>query len=140
MNRITKLKICDWSLLIITAATLASGIQLESMGAEAPQSWVGVHIAVCTLFMGLCAWHIQLHFNRSNWFARFSKVKSPVTRALWWVGLLTLLTGIIAAIRWIASPGHSPIGGIHGKIGFLMILIAMGHIVKRIKFFKNRKK
>lgn len=35
---------------------------------------------------------------------------------------------------------HSPIGGVHGKIGFFMIILAIGHICKRIKFFKSNKK
>jgi hypothetical protein len=54
---------------------------------------------------------------------------------LWWISLFTLATGMAASLDWLASRVHGPIGAIHGKIGFLMILLVVGHIVKRMKFF-----
>ncbi|MDE5916290.1 MAG: hypothetical protein K2G71_06930, partial [Duncaniella sp.] len=61
------------------------------------------------------------------------------TRILWWVSLATLITGVIASIHWLVTFTHSPIGGIHGKLGFLMIIFSVLHISKRIKFFKSKK-
>lgn len=46
-----------------------------------------------------------------------------------------LATGLAASLDWLGSGIHGPIGAIHGKIGFLMILLVIGHIVKRKKFF-----
>lgn len=136
MRTLTKLRLCDWLLLIMTLAVIASAIQLEILSGTSA-AWVWVHIILCLFFMGMCAWHIQLHFHKSNWFAKIRKQKSPVTRLLWWMSLLTLLTGIIASIRWIVTDAHGPIGAVHGKIGFLMVILAVGHLLKRKKFFSR---
>lgn len=141
MKKITKLRICDWSLLVVTVAILISGIQLEVTDC-AGMVPVWIHIVIGLLFMAGIAYHIFLHFGKSDWFARFRMQKSQFTRILWWVWLLTLVSGIVACIHWSVTYAHSPIGGIHGKIGFIMVAMAVGHICKRIKFFKgqNRKK
>ena len=138
MKKILKLKICDWGLLFMTVAMLVSGIQLEATDSRGVTS-VWVHIAVGILFFTLVAYHIFLHFGKSNWFSKFSKQKNQYTRVLWWVSLVTLISAGIAFIHWVTSFTHSPIGGVHGKLGFLMIILAIGHICKRIKFFKSKK-
>lgn len=137
MKKIIRLKICDWSLLILAVAILVSGIQLETTHSTGLTS-VWIHIAVGILFMGMATYHIFLHFGYSNWFTKINKQKSPVTRILWWISLITLITGIIALAHWLTTFTHAPIGGAHGKSGFLMILLSSGHIINRIKFFKRR--
>ncbi|MDE6577787.1 MAG: hypothetical protein K2J82_02320 [Muribaculaceae bacterium] len=136
MNKKEKLKILNVGLLPMTLAILASGIQLELTESSGTGS-VWTHIGIGIVFMTMVVYHIYMHFGNSNWFARFSKLKSQFTRILWWVSLITLFSGVIAMIHWFVSQEHSPIGGIHGKIGFLMILMAIFHIGKRIKFFKG---
>lgn len=138
MKKIKKLKICNWSLIFFTVAILISGIQLEATH-SAGLSSVWIHIVIGLLFMGMVSTHIYLHFGKSNWFSKFHRLPSQVTRILWWVSLLTLLTGIIAMIHWIGTFSHAAIGGVHGKLGFLMVAVSIGHIIKRIKFFKNTK-
>ncbi|MDE6497441.1 MAG: hypothetical protein K2L21_02145 [Muribaculaceae bacterium] len=138
MKKITHLRLCNRLLLLLTAAMLASGIQLEASDCEVSLA-VYVHIAVGLVFFSLVARHIYLHFGRSNWFARFSKQKNHYTRVLWWVTLAAFISGTAACLHWLASPEHSPLGGIHGKIGFVMILLAAGHIIKRFKFFRVKK-
>ncbi len=134
MKSIAKLRICDWSLIVLTTGALFSGIQLELLSGSS-YFWIWVHIGLSLLFLGICIWHIQLHFKSSNWFIRFKNLKSHVTKMLWWISLFTLATGMAASLDWLASGVHGPIGAIHGKIGFLMILLVVGHIVKRMKFF-----
>ncbi len=136
VKKIVKLKICNWTLLVLTIAILISGIQLEATQSSGIVA-VWIHIVIGVLFMALVGYHIFLHFGERNWFSLFAKQKSPVTRILWWLSLLTLITGIIAVIHWLATFTHSIIGGIHGKLGFLMIIFSIGHICKRIKFFKR---
>ena len=138
MKKITKLKFCNWSLLVATVAVLISGVQLEVSHSSGNLS-VWLHIIIGLLFMGLVAIHIFLHFGISNWFAKFSKLKSQATRVLWWMTLLTLLTGIATAVRWIMTYTHTPLGGIHGKLGFLMIILSIFHIANRVYFFKRKK-
>lgn len=138
MKKLTKLKICNWSLLQLTLAILTSGIQLEVTHSSGYTS-VWLHIIVGMLFMIMSAYHIFLHFDKNNWFAKFHKQKNQVTRILWWVSLATFITGVMASIHWLVTFTHSPIGGIHGKLGFLMIIFSVLHISKRIKFFKSKK-
>ena len=139
MKKITKLKICNWSLLSLTIAILISGIQLEATHSIGLTS-VWIHILIGVLFIGMVAYHVYLHFGRCNWFSKFRKQKSQVTRILWWVALVTLVSGVAAMIHWITTFTHAPIGGVHGKFGFLMIILSIGHIAKRIKFFRSKKK
>lgn len=137
MKKITKLKICDWSLLILTIAILTSGIQLEATHSSGLTS-VWIHIITGLSFAYLVAYHIYLHFGNSNWFSKIHNQKNQLTRILWWVSLITFITGIIALVHWLTTFNHAPIGGVHGKLGFLMVLLSMGHIIKRIKFFKRK--
>ena len=139
MKKSTKLKICNWSLLALTVAILISGIQLEATHSNGLTP-VWIHILIGVLFMGMATYHVYLHFGNSNWFSKFRKQKSQVTRILWWVALVTLITGIVAMIHWVTTFTHAPIGGVHGKLGFLMIILSIGHIAKRIKFFKGKKR
>lgn len=134
MTKKTKLKICDITLLPLTLLMLASGVQLEVMHGGG-LVWLIVHIILGLIFMGFVGWHIFLHFGSSDWFARFHKLKSQFTRILWWVGLLTLVSGIAVIFQWCIHFGHSPLGGIHGKLGFLMILLIIFHVAKRYNFY-----
>lgn len=138
MKKAIKLKICNLSLLPLTIAIPASGIQLEATHSDGLTP-VLIHIVVGLLFMSFAIYHVYLHFGKSNWFSKMRRQKSPVTRILWWVALITLITGVIATIHWLSTFTHSPIGGVHGKFGFLMIILAIGHICKRIKFFRQNK-
>ncbi|MDE5905650.1 hypothetical protein, partial [Duncaniella sp.] len=47
--------------------------------------------------------------------------------------------GVAAMIHWVTTFTHSSIGGVHGKLGFLMIILSIGHIARRIKFFNSKK-
>jgi len=139
MKKIQKLKLCNWCLLPVTIAMLVSGIQLEATGSRGITS-VWIHIAIGIIFAVLICYHIFLHFGKSNWFKKFSKQKSPVTRILWWVALATFITAIVSTVHWVQSFTHASIGGVHGKLGFLMIILSIGHICKRIKFFTPLKR
>ena len=137
MKKIVKLKTCNRSLLILTICILFSGIQLEVIHSNS-LTLVWIHIIVGLLFMSFITYHIFLHFDYCNWFAKFHNLKNQFTRILWWVSLLTLITGIIASVHWLVTFAHAPIGGVHGKLGFLMILLSAAHIIKRFKFFKRK--
>ena len=135
MKKSLKLKICDWSLLALTVAILASGIQVEATGGT-PVWTVWLHIAIGAVFMVLSGWHIRLHFGKSNWFTRFHRQKNRVTRILWWVTLATLASAIVATTHWLGTFTHGHTGAVHGKLGFLMIILSVCHIVARIRFFR----
>lgn len=71
------------------------------------------------------------HYRRSNWYARFARNRKAVPRILWWVFLLTVVSGIVATILWLDGGRHSHIGAVHGKIGFLMVLMAIIHVARK---------
>ena len=137
MKKITKLRHCNWGLLVASAAIFISGLQLEVIHSSGDLS-VWIHIIIGSLFMRLVVTHLYLHFGKSNWFAKFSNLKSRATRILWWVTILTLITGIATSVRWILTNTHTPLGGIHGKLGFLMIILSIFHIIDRLNFFKRK--
>ena len=138
MKKIIKLTLCNWNLLIASGAVLISGIQLELIHCSSRLS-VWLHIIIGLLFMGLVGAHIFLHFGKSDWFAKFNHIKSRTTRIMWWTTIITLITGLATSVRWIVTNAHSPLGGIHGKLGFLMIILSIFHIVNRFYFFKSKR-
>lgn len=139
MKKIQKLKVCNWSLVILAVAIMLSGLQLEVTDSSGFTS-VWIHIIIGVLFMVMVFYHLFLHYGFSNWYSRILKQKSHVTRILWWISLLSLITGVVACVHWLGTFSHSHIGGVHGKLGFMMIILSIGHIVKRISFFKNKKR
>ena len=136
MTKVQKLKICDWTLAILLPIVLASSIQLEATSSSGIFPVI-LHIIVALPFICLIVWHIFLHFQWKKWLTKFSNLKVP-TRILWWLYILALVSGIVAFIHWLIESRHSTLGGIHGKIGFLMIALAIGHTIKRIKFFRRK--
>ncbi|MDE6300247.1 MAG: hypothetical protein K2M19_00840 [Muribaculaceae bacterium] len=139
MKKSEKLRLCNRILLLLVVVMLLSAVQLEFTHSSGV--WpVWVHIGLGCLFMAVIAVHIYLHFGRSDWFAKFRKQKSVVTRILWWLTVIVALSGLVAFAHWLASGVHAPIGGVHGKIGFLMLAFALGHIIKRFRFFLARQR
>lgn len=125
-------KLCNRSLGCVLILMLASGIQLEVTSGR--YTWtVWVHIILGILLTILSAYHIFLHYRKSNWFTRFAGNRNAVTRILWWVFLLTVITGIAATVIWIDCHCHSHIGAIHGKLGFLMVIVAIIHVLRHKK-------
>lgn len=135
MNTASRLKLCSRSLGCVLVIMLISGIQLEATSGQYAWS-VWLHIVLGILLTILSAYHIFLHYRKSNWFARFAKNRNTVTRVLWWAFLLTAVSGLAATIIWLDGNRHSHLGAIHGKIGFLMVLIATIHVVRH----KRKKK
>lgn len=135
MTKKNRLKICNWSLLITTVAILASGLQLEFTCCHYAFGIAWFHIITGIIFLCLIIWHLQLHFGWRNLLSRLRKQKSALTRTLTIVFLLMTVSAAIATYHWLDFHHHSPIGGIHGKIGFLMIILVICHTLKRVKFF-----
>lgn len=134
MNR---LKICNRFLGLTLILILASGIQLEvTSGRYAWSVWV--HIILGLVLTALAFYHIFLHYRKSNWFARFAKNRNTSTRILWWVFLLTAVSGLAATVGWVGDNVHSPLGAVHGKIGFLMVVVAIVHVARHLRAKRRR--
>lgn len=139
MKKITKLIVCDWLLLVFTIAMLVSGLQLE-VNPYRDQIWVWLHIIIGIFFVGFILWHLSLHHNPMQRAVRRKKHhhggKLPVPAIFF---LLTLLSSVIVTFHWIGTYTHSTIGGIHGKIGFLFMVVIAFHVRKNIRFYARRK-
>lgn len=136
MKKITKLKICAWVLAALTVVMLASGIQLEINPAGLPL-WVWLHIVFGTAFFVLIFWHLALNRPAVRMMWRKPKINQP-KKGTRWLGaffLLTLISAVIATVHWCINPGHSTIGGIHGKIGFVFIVMVIVHTCRHSGFF-----
>jgi hypothetical protein len=136
MKKITKLRICDVALLALTLIMLVSGIQLEA-DPRGERLWVWCHIALGSLYVGFLLWHISLH-RRAGGPRRPAKM--PISRLNRWLGVffaLMLISAIVATSHWIGSYVHATPGGIHGKIGFVFLLIGFIHLRKNFRFYKS---
>lgn len=116
---------------------LASSLKLELHWNGAAFVWI--HIAVGLTFFLLIVWHLQLHFQWKGWLRKLIHPKAPLTRWMAIFGALALITSIAATTQFLINSTHSPIGGWHGKIGLLFIVLIIIHILKRIKFYKREK-
>lgn len=137
MTKANKLRLCDRALLCVMVGMLASSVQLEATGSRSIP-WVWLHVVVGCVFFSNIIWHLYLHFGWTGWINRFRKQKSPVTRVLAIVGALTVVSAVAASFHWVDSYIHSPLGAVHGKLGFLFVAIAVGHTLKRIRFYRSR--
>ena len=136
MKKATQLKTCNYTLLFLTIAALASSIQLEATHSQGIRP-VWLHTIVCLAFMITVVWHLYLHFKWNAWIKRLRSQKSHVTKWLAIFSFLTVITAIVTFIHWGTTYEHSPIGGVHGKLGFAFLALSIGHTIKRIKFLKK---
>lgn len=133
-TKLSRLRKCDWALIVISILILASGIQLDATGGS-HALWVWWHIIIGCLFFAGIVWHLYLHFRWKSWLERLRKSGRRATAWLATFAALTLISGLAATILWIIHPAHSHLVAIHGKIGFLMLLLVIGHTIKRRKFY-----
>ena len=85
----------------------------------------------------LVLWHLYLHFGTKQWLQKLKKLKSHVTGKLFYIYLIAFISGLIALPQWLIHASHTTIGGVHGKLALIFIIVAIGHAIKRIKWFKK---
>lgn len=131
--KITKILLIDWCLLPLSILSFFTGLELHLAGHgnshETWHNWAVVHIAASLLFLVAGACHIKTH---SKWYRSLLKNglgrKSKTTLVISIVFVATVITGI--ALLGVEG-ANSGIGLWHYKIGLLMGLFAIIHIVKR---------
>ena len=132
MKPAVKLKVCNRWLGCVLLLMLISGIQLEVTSGQ--YLWpVWAHIILGMVLTVLSLYHIFLHYRFGNWFSRFATHRNSATRILWWIFQLTAVSGVAATVIWLDGHEHSHLGAIHGKIGFLMVVLAVIHIARHIR-------
>lgn len=142
MEKIKKLRLCDLLLMPITILVLLSSIQMEACGGEGlfrlPFSfWMYLHCILGTLMFVLIVEHLYLHFGKSKWLTKVKGLKRQ-TKWLCTIFAILLVISVVAFVRIIVLTAHSPIGAVHGKIGFLFLLLCIWHTAKRWKWIKKQ--
>jgi amino acid transporter len=94
------------------------------------------HLVVCFSLMGLSFVHIKAHYGKlSNWKNALSKGRNH-TKWVLAFAVLAIVTGVVSTVTYF-SHGHTPLGGVHGKIALVSLLLMTGHLVKRFNRLKN---
>lgn len=137
----SQLTIINLSLIGLLILTVASSVILEYTGGKdlpllRSGALVIIHVAVTLALMLLSYLHIKAHFGAiRQWRERFHKTKKQ-NRWLFRATIITFLSGLIATVTYFLK-GHTPFGGIHGKVGYVALLIMLLHLIHRRKWLKN---
>ncbi len=137
MRKGERLRLCDWLLLPMCVLMLVSSVQLE--GWWLGMGFVWIHVVLGMSFFSLIGWHLQLHYGWSNWLLRLMRQRVVSTRWLTVFGVLTLLSAFVATGHVLSKWQHSSIGGVHGKLGFVMLCFVGWHVWMRLRFYKGRR-
>lgn len=129
--------VIDWTLIPLFVLTAYTGIELHVHGSnhELWYNWAIFHILASFLFFTTAIFHVTTHWG---WYKGFIKngigKKSKVTLCLSAIFAFIAITGIILLN---IDDVNSPIGLWHYKIGILMSIISIGHILKRIPILRK---
>lgn len=129
----TKILLIDWYLLPLSVLSFFTGLELHLAGHgdshEIWQNWAIAHIVTSLLFLVAGVYHINTH---GKWYRFLLKERTErekqTTIAISIVFAATVITGMCLLVIENANSG---IGLWHYKIGLLMGLVAVIHIVKR---------
>lgn len=135
-----KLYVVNVLLAVIAILVFASSLLIEILhGADwlgmANHFWVALHAMFGILMAVLVFAHLRLNWARvSAWLTRFKKSPNKVTKALVILSIVAFVSGFAAIFTFFTS-GHGPVGGIHGKLALVFLIIGIGHFIKRIKWY-----
>lgn len=128
-------------LLVMLVPALVSSLLQEFLGG-ADMHYVTnnmltiIHLIVCVpmlLFVGV---HLWANCGKiTQWFAKIRRQKAQI-QWLFWLSVLTFVSGVAAMVVYF-SHGHTPVGGIHGKLGFVALALMIWHTYRRLKWYKK---
>lgn len=129
-----KIFVIDWILIFVFVLSAFSGIGLHIAGHgskhELWHSWAVFHVLTSFLFFMTVVSHIVTHWR---WYRGMTRngigTKSKITVTLSVLFLLVSVTGIILLG---VNGANSNIGQWHYKIGIVITVLSVGHILKRI--------
>lgn len=135
-----QLLICNRALLVLFPVEVSGGILLENLHGQPfcgldMAVWTWWHVLLSIAMVVLVVWHLWLNWNKvGQWYKRLKKHRSKTFQCTAVIFLLTVLTGVAAFTFWL-SHGHTGLGGIHGKIGFVCAFLLLWHIVGHRKWY-----
>lgn len=131
--------VIDWILIVVFIVSAISGFGLHVAGHgsshEIWHNWAVFHVLGSILFLIVVIFHVATHLE---WYKGIIKKgigsKSKVTAILSVIFLLLSVTGL--ALLGINGT-NSLLGLWHYKIGVITIVIALGHVIKRLPVFRK---
>lgn len=131
--------VIDWILIVVFIVSAISGFGLHVAGHgsshEIWHNWAVFHVLGSILFLIAVIFHVAMHLE---WYKGIIKKrigsKSKVTAVLSVIFLLLSVTGL--ALLGI-NGANSLLGLWHYKIGVITIVIALGHVIKRLPVFRK---
>lgn len=132
-----QLKICNWSLILLSVWMLASALQLEITGGESV-AWVWIHIMIGIAITAFAIWHLALHYH-TRWSRLFTRQTRPKVKFMTLFLALSAITGIIATAQWMSECCHTHLGAIHGKLGFIFLLLAITHGLHYKRYYLKKR-
>lgn len=130
--------VIDWILIVVFIVSAISGFGLHVAGHgsshEIWHNWAVFHVLGSILFLIAVIFHVAMHLE---WYKVIKKgigSKSKVTAVLSVIFLLLSVTGL--ALLGINGT-NSLLGLWHYKIGVITIVIALGHVIKRLPVFRK---
>lgn len=97
-----------------------------------------IHLVICLPMLLFVCVHLWANCgNMAQWFAKIRRQKWQ-TQWLFWLSVLTFVSGVAAMVVYF-SHGHTPVGGIHGKLGFGALALMVWHTCKRLKWYQKNK-
>lgn len=131
--------VIDWILIVVFIVSAISGFGLHVAGHgsshEIWHNWAVFHALGSILFLIVVIFHVAMHLE---WYKGIIKKgigsKSKVTAILSVIFLLLLVTGL--ALLGI-NGANSLLGLWHYRIGVITIVVALGHVIKRLPVFRK---
>lgn len=131
--------VIDWILIVVFIVSAISGFGLHVAGHgsshEIWHNWAVFHVLGSILFLIAAILHVATHLE---WYKGIIKKgigsKSKVTAILSVIFLLLSVTGL--ALLGI-NGANSLLGLWHYKIGVITIVVALGHVIKRLSVFRK---
>lgn len=136
MTNKSKLRLCNWALPFLAVFILLSSLHLEATACRSTL-WVWLHVAVGSLFFAFVLWHLRLHFPWGRWGSRLLLGPKRAVRWLTLFGLLALLSAMAATLFRLVQDCHSVVGGIHGKLGFVFLVLAVAHALVHHGYYRK---
>ena len=129
----------DWSLLLCFLLTAITGFGMHMAGHGTShvkwEIWAWMHSLTGISFVGFAVWHVKMH---TSWYKALFKgkpgKKRHVTVALTVIAFMAAMTGIV---MFAIAGANSGIGMWHYRIGILLSVLAIGHILKRMSLLRK---
>lgn len=125
--------IIDWMLIPSFLLSAYTGIELHLAGHgmchDVWHNWAVFHVLVSFMFLAFVVLHVKMHVS---WYKSILQKglgnKSRITFSLSILFLILSLTGLVLLVK---EGGNTCVGKWHYRVGLLMIVFSVLHIVKR---------